>query len=78
MIRKRGRECERRDFPYASIACGVLIAGGITCGQVHNHPGRDFQPARPRTSLEGPQPDRRPEALPSIAMIQLGDSNAGM
>lgn len=61
----------------AAIAGGVLVAGGAGFRQVYNHRGRDLQPARARTYLDGVQPASDPGALPNIVLILADDLGHG-
>ena len=56
---------------------GALIAGGVGYRQVHNHVGRNFQPARARAYLDSIQPSRHPEKLPNIIIILVDDLGYG-
>jgi arylsulfatase A len=68
----------RRTFlKHAAIVGGALIAGGLGYRQVHNHVGRNFQPARAKAYLDSIQTSRHPEALPNILVILVDDLGSG-
>jgi arylsulfatase A len=68
----------RRTFlKHAAIVGGALIAGGLGYRQVHNHVGRNFQPARAKAYLDSIQTSRHPEALPNILVILVDDLGYG-
>lgn len=61
----------------AAIVGGVLVAGGAGFRRAYNHRGRDLQPARARTYLDGVQPASDPGALPNIVLILADDLGHG-
>jgi arylsulfatase A len=68
----------RRSFlKHAAILGGALVAGSVGYRQVHNHLGRDFQPARAKAYLDSIQPSPNPEALPNILIILVDDLGYG-
>jgi arylsulfatase A len=74
----KSRKINRRDFlKITAIAGGALAVGGITCRQIHNHIGRDFQPARARAYLDTIQSSPQPETLPNIIIILCDDLGSG-
>ena len=68
----------RRDFlKKAAILGGGLVVAGFTGRGIYNHIGRNFQPARARSYLEGIQASPSPEALPNIVIILCDDLGFG-
>ncbi len=68
----------RRSFlKSAAVAGGALVIGGVTYRQIHNHVGRNFQPARAKAYLDGIQSSPHPEALPNIIIILVDDLGYG-
>ena len=68
----------RRDFLKSSaILGGGLIATGLAGRGIHNHLGRDFQPARARAYLQGIQLAPHPQVLPNIIIILCDDLGFG-
>jgi arylsulfatase A len=68
----------RRSFlKHVAILGGALIAGGVGFRQVHNHLGKNLQPARAKAYLDDVQPSRHPEALPNILLILVDDLGYG-
>jgi uncharacterized sulfatase len=69
---------KRRDFlKGAAITGGALIVGGVVGRQVHNHIGRNFQPARAKAYLDSIQPSPTPAVLPNIIIILCDDLGIG-
>ena len=54
-----------------------MIAGGAGVRHVHNHLGRDLQPARARAYLDSVEPAPDPRALPNIVVILADDLGYG-
>ncbi len=78
MAEQRAVNVSRRTFlKNAAILGGVLVAGGAGYRQVHNHVGRNAQPARARAYLDSVQPSRHPEALPNIVIMLVDDLGYG-
>lgn len=78
MTQPQTSNISRRSFlKKAAIAGGVLIGGGAGFRQVVNHQGRDLQPNRARTYLDGVQPAPDPGSLPNIVVILADDLGHG-
>lgn len=68
----------RRDFLKMTAAMGGgLILAGAAGRAIHNHIGRNFQPARARAYLDGIQPGSGPQSSPNIIMIICDDLGMG-
>jgi uncharacterized sulfatase len=75
---KSNKVLSRRDFlKRAAAVGGVLLAGGIGYRGIHHRIGRNFQPKRAKTYLEGIQPSPDPETLPNIIIILVDDMGYG-
>ena len=78
MSEPTGRRISRRAFLRGSaILGGTLIAGGIGYRHLHNHLGRDFQPAGATAYLGSIQPSDSRRALPNIIIILVDDLGYG-
>jgi uncharacterized sulfatase len=72
------RRISRRAFLRSSaILGGALITGGIGYRHLHNHLGRDFNPARATAYLDGIQRSGDVGALPNIIVILVDDLGNG-
>jgi uncharacterized sulfatase len=77
-VETKSEGLSRRGFlKSVAILGGALIVGGIGYRQVHNHMGRNFQPARAKAYLDAIQLSPHPEALPNIIIILVDDLGYG-
>jgi len=78
MGEQRTANVSRRTFlKHTAIVGGALVAGGLAYRQVHNHLGRNFQPAGAKAYLDSIQPSPKPEMLPNILIILVDDLGYG-
>jgi arylsulfatase A len=77
-VENQPKGLSRRDFlKGAAILGGAVIVGAIGYRELHNHLGRNFQPARARAYLNSIQPSPQPEVLPNIIIILVDDLGYG-
>jgi arylsulfatase A len=67
----------RRDFLKSTAVIGGLLIGGGVVRQLHNSLGRNFQPYRTKTYLDGISASAAPETLPNIILILCDDLGKG-
>jgi uncharacterized sulfatase len=73
----QGGISRRKFLKVAAMSGGVLIAAGLGYRTVHNHVGRDYQPARASAYLDGLHPASDPKTLPNIIIILADDLGYG-
>jgi uncharacterized sulfatase len=75
---EKSEKLSRRSFlKNAAVVGGALVVGAAGYRQIHNHLGRNFQPARAKAYLDGIQPSPNPKDLPNILVIIVDDMGQG-